>query len=77
MARNGAVVLRGVPDAGVEVVLEADGQKPIALTMLEVASGLPPADAAPIAHAVLGARDERAVQTQEGDVTIVAAHIEL
>lgn len=75
--RNGAVVLRGVPDTGVEVTLEASGQKPIALTILEIAPGLPPADAAPIAHAVLGARDVRAVQTQEGDVTIVAAPTEL
>jgi hypothetical protein len=77
MPRNGAVVLRGVPDTGVEVTLEANEQKPVALTVLEIAPGLPPAEAAPIARAVLGARDARAVPTQEGDITIVAAHLEL
>jgi hypothetical protein len=75
VARNDTVVLRGVPPEGIEVELEAPGA--IALTLLDVTPGLPPAEIAPIAHAVLDARDDRAVQTQEGDITILARHIEL
>ena len=75
--RNDMVILRGVPAEGLEVVLHAAGRTPIALTVFDVTPGLPPADVAPVAHAVLDARDARAVPTQEGDVTIVARHAEL
>jgi len=75
--RNDMIVLRGVPPEGIEVVLHAAGPTPISFTVFDVTSGLPPADVAPLAHAVQNARDARAVQTQEGDVTIVSRHLEL
>lgn len=70
-----AVVLRGVPAEGIEIALEAALQKPIPLTILDLTPGLPPASAAPVAQAVHDARDARAVQTQEGDVSILARHM--
>jgi hypothetical protein len=75
--RNDMVILRGVPPEGMEVVLHSVGRMPIAVTIFDVTTGLPSADLAPVAHAVLDARDARAVQTQEGDVTIVAHHLDL
>jgi hypothetical protein len=77
LPRNDALVLRGVPADGVEVTFDADGQKPIALTILDITRGLPPREVAPIARDVLDARDARAMQTQEGDVTIAVDHTEL
>jgi hypothetical protein len=77
MPRNDMIILRGVPAEGIEVVLHAIGATPISFTVFDVTPGLPPADAAPLAHAVQNARDVRAVQTQEGDVTIVSRHLEL
>jgi hypothetical protein len=74
---NDALVLRGVVKDGIEVTIEADGQKAIALTILDVTPGLPSREVAPIARDVLDARDARAVQSQEGDLTIVANHVEL
>ncbi|MDB4998021.1 MAG: Peptidase, family, partial [Myxococcaceae bacterium] len=71
------VLLRAVPREGLDVVFEAVGEQPIAITVLDITSGLPPADVAPIAHAVLDARDARATQTQEGDVTMVGRHLDL
>jgi hypothetical protein len=73
--RNGMVVLRGVPDEGLEV--ELGSAAPISLTILEVTPGLPPEESAKVAHDVLRARDARAVPTQEGDVTIVTRRFEL
>ena len=75
--RNEALVFRGVPAEGIEVVLTGEGAGLFALTIFDVTPGLPPVDVAPIANAVRDARPREAVQTQEGDVTIVAAHVEL
>ena len=75
--RNDMLLLRGVPADGIEIVVNAVGRTPIPVTVLDVTSGLPTADVAPLAHAVLDARDARAVQTQEGDVTIVGRHLDL
>ena len=75
--RNDMLVLRAVPAEGIELVFELDGGRPGTLTLLDITPGLPPASAAPIAEDVLGARDARAVQTQEGDVTIAARRIAL
>jgi hypothetical protein len=77
MVVHDAVVLRAVPADGIEIALDALGEKPIPITLLDVASGLPPASVAPVAQAVLGARDARAVQTQEGDLTISSRRIDL
>ena len=75
--RNGMLVLRAVPAEGVELTVELDGAHRGPLTLLDVTPGLPPASAALTARAVEAARDSRAVQTQEGDVTIAARRIEL
>jgi hypothetical protein len=76
--RNGTLVLRAVTDEGVWVQMTATGTKRIPLTILDVAPGLPPVGVAPLAGSVHDARDEsHAVQTQEGDVTILARHVEL
>ena len=75
LPRNGVLLLRAVPAEGIEVVFEIDCCRQTILTLLDVTPGVPPAS--PIAHDVLRARDTRAVQTQEGDVTIAARRIEL
>lgn len=72
-----AVVLRAVPAEGLEVTLDASGASPIPLTLLDLTSGLPPTDVAPIAGAVKDARTSAAVQTQEGDRTVAGRHLEL
>jgi hypothetical protein len=72
-----AVVLRAVPAEGLEVTLDVSGASPIALTLLDLTSGLPAPDVAPIAGAVKDARSSAAVQTQEGDLTIAGRHLEL
>lgn len=74
---NDAVVLRAVPADGLEVTLDVSGAGPIALTLLDLTSGLPAPDVAPIAAAVRGARTAAMVQTQEGDLTIAGRHLEL
>lgn len=76
-ARNGATVLRAVPREGLELTLDAQGEDPIVLTLLDITPGLPPANLAPRARAVLDARPREATQTQEGDVTIVARRLQL
>lgn len=76
MPRNGMVVLRGVPDEGLEIELGGSAG-PIALTVLDITRGLPPPDVAPLAHDVLRARDARAVPTQEGDITILSRRFDL
>ena len=75
--RNDMVVMRAVPAEGIEVLFRAEGPRPIALTILDITPGLPAGEVAPVARAVLDARDARAVQTQEGDVTMVGRHFEL
>ena len=75
--RRGAVVFRGVPAEGIELRLTAEGSRPIDLTVLDVTSGVPSADIAPTAHAVLEARPAEAVQTQEGDITIATRQLQL
>ena len=75
LPRNGVLLLRAVPVEGVEVVFEIDCCRQTFLTVLDVTPGVPPES--PIALDVLGARDSRAVQTQEGDVTLTARRIEL
>ena len=75
--RNDMVILRAVPAEGIEVAFNAVGRTPIALTILDITAGVPTADVAPVARAVLDARDARASQTQEGDITIVGRHVEL
>jgi len=67
--RRGAIVLRAVPMGGIEVVLRGTSKEP--LTVLDVSPGVPAG--APVAQAVLAARPASAVQTQEGDVTIVSS----
>ncbi len=74
--RRGAIVVRGVPPEGVEVVVTHQGPQRVMLTILDITPGLP-TDAAPVARAVLDARPAEAVQTQEGDVTIATAQLEL
>jgi hypothetical protein len=73
---EGTVVLRAVPDEGFVIAIAADGRAPIALTLLDITPGPPPAGAE-LARAVLAARPAEATQTQEGDVTVVARHLEL
>ena len=81
--RHDTVVLRAVPAEGVEVTLDVTGKQPIVLTLLDITSGLPAAGVAPVARAVLDARDARdasartAVQTQEGDLTIAGRQLAL
>ena len=75
--RRDALVLRAVPAEGIEVIVTRPDAKPVTLTILDVTSGLPPADAAPVARAVLEARPAEAVQTQEGDLTIATTSLEL
>jgi hypothetical protein len=77
LPRNDMLVLRAVPPEGIEVMLNATERRPIALTVLDITPGLPSASDSPVAHAVQEARDARAVQTQEGDVTIVGRQLEL
>lgn len=77
LPRNDMLVLRAVPPEGIEVVLNAVERRPITLTILDITPGLPAATDAPVAHAVHDARDSSAVQTQEGDVTIVGRQLEL
>jgi hypothetical protein len=77
LPRNGLLVLRAVPAEGVVLDIAIDGGRRAALTLLDVTPGLPSPDAAPVAHDVLRARDARGVQTQEGDVTLVARHVDL
>lgn len=77
LPRKGALVLRAVPAGGVEIAIDAHGEEPIALTLLDITSGLPGADAAPLAQAVRLARPTAATQTQEGDITITARHFQL
>jgi hypothetical protein len=75
--RNGALVLRAVPPEGIEVALDADGDAPIGVALLDVTPGVPSSSDAALARAVRDARPAEAAQTQEGDVTVVARRIRL
>jgi len=72
---RGVVVLRGVPAAGIEVLLTRSNAAPLALTILDVTSGVP--EGSPLARATLAARTAEAAQTQDGDVTMVGTVLEL
>ena len=76
LPRRDAVVLRGVPAEGIEVVLGRPDGQPFHLTLLDVTTGLP-GSGAPVARAVHDARPAEAVQTQEGDITIVTTALDL
>ena len=73
--RRGTVILRGVPAAGVEVLVTPAAAGPLALTVLDVTPGVP--EASPVARAVLDARPAEAVQTQDGDLTMVGTVLDL
>jgi len=70
--RNGAVLLRAVPAEGVELVIEAGGTEPIEMQVLDVTNDLPPS-----AGSIAGARPRTAVQTQEGDMTVISRRVRL
>jgi hypothetical protein len=72
-----ALVLRAVPAEGIEVVFAHHSPKPVTVTLLDVTPGLPPPETAPVARAVHDARPAEAVQTQEGDITIVTTALDL
>ncbi len=73
-SRRGTIVLRGVPAAGIELLLERSDPRPLTLTILDVTSGVP--DSA-VARAVASARPPEAVQTQDGDLTLVSTTLDL
>ncbi len=73
--RRGTVVLRGVPAAGVEVLVTPVEVRPLTLTVLDVTPGVPEASA--VARAVADARPAEAVPTQDGDLTMVGTILEL
>ena len=78
MTRNGTVAFPGVPLEGIEVAFNAAGASPIDLTLLDISTGVPEgADGTGIAQRVRAARPPAAVQTQEGDTTIVSRHVQL
>ncbi len=73
--RRGTIVLRGVPAAGIELLLERSDPRPLTLTILDVTSGVP--DDSAVARAVASARTAEAVQTQDGDLTMVSTTLDL
>ena len=75
MPRRGTIVLRGVPALGIELLLERSDARPLTLTILDVTSGVPVAS--PVARAVAAARPAEAVQTQDGDLTLVSTTLDL
>ncbi|MDB4942009.1 MAG: Peptidase, family [Labilithrix sp.] len=69
-ARSGAVFLRGVPPEGATLRFARGTGGRVAVSVVDVTTGLP--EGSPVANAVRAARPEEAVETQEGDVTVVA-----
>lgn len=70
--RSGAVLLRAVPPEGIGLDLDADGTEPIDAELLDVTNDLPPS-----AAKVVDARPKTAVETQEGDMTVIARRVRL
>lgn len=70
--RNGALLLRAVPPEGVALIIDASGTDAIEMQVIDVTHDLPPS-AGPIA----GARPSAAVQTQEGDMTVISRRVRL
>jgi len=76
ITRSDSVAFPGVTAEGIEVAFRAAGTSPIDLTLLDISTGVPEGSDA-LGEKVRAARPASAVQTQEGDTTIVSRRLQL
>lgn len=72
--RWGVVALYAVPEEGIDVDVDMNGEDPLPVVVRDVSWGVP---AGSLAAKVVAARPESACQTQDGDVTVLVTRVDL